>query len=454
MATFSVAFSALAVLRHRAFETGRFDLGNMTQAVWSTAQGDLLAVTTLAGEQASRLGSHFDPILVAFAPLWLAWPSPELLLTTQAAAVSLGALPVFWLAAKHTRSERTAVAFAIAYLLYPPVQWIVLDEFHPVALACPLLLFAFWYLDEDRLAAFGIVAGLALLTKEEVGLVVAGLGMWYAFSRGRRLAGATITVAGLGVSILAAELVVPHFAGGDSPFYSRYAAIGGSAGGVLETAFTDPLRILGELSGHDLRYLAELLVPLGGLWLLAPLALLPALPEAALNTLASVPNQSSIRFHYTAALVPSLVAASILGAGRLLRLRPAMGPWVGPGALVLALLANVVPGPPPLQPALSRRVSDHDRAASTALRLIPDGAVVSASNSLGAHLSDRRRILSFPRLRDATWVAVDKERPSYLDRWAPVEAAAALRAVRRMSGWTVAFDRDGIVLLRRTASSP
>ena len=44
----------------------------MTQAVWSTAHGDFLSVTDVHGEQISRLGSHFDPILAALAPLWLA----------------------------------------------------------------------------------------------------------------------------------------------------------------------------------------------------------------------------------------------------------------------------------------------------------------------------------------------------------------------------------------------
>ena len=63
-----------------------------------------------AGEQISRLGAHVDPILVVFAPLWWLWPSLVMLLTVQAVAVALGALPVFWLARKHLESERAALA--------------------------------------------------------------------------------------------------------------------------------------------------------------------------------------------------------------------------------------------------------------------------------------------------------------------------------------------------------
>ena len=72
VAGWAAGFSVLSIERHRAFETGRFDLGNMVQAVWSTAHGRPLEVTNLAGEQTSRLGSHVDPILAVFAPLWLA----------------------------------------------------------------------------------------------------------------------------------------------------------------------------------------------------------------------------------------------------------------------------------------------------------------------------------------------------------------------------------------------
>ena len=79
--------------------------------------------------------------------------------------------------------------FALVYLLYPPTQWLVVDDFHPVALATPLLLGAIWFLDEDRLLPFALCAGAACLTKEQIGLVVAMLGIWHAFAHGRRRAG-------------------------------------------------------------------------------------------------------------------------------------------------------------------------------------------------------------------------------------------------------------------------
>ena len=117
--------------------------------------------------------------------------------------------------------------FSLAYLLYAPVQWLALDEFHAVALACPLLLYAVWYLDEGRLPAALPFLALAALTKEEVPLVIAGLGVWFAIARGRRVAGAAIAVAGTALSALFLTVVMPYFRDGDSPaFYDRYDAVG------------------------------------------------------------------------------------------------------------------------------------------------------------------------------------------------------------------------------------
>src|SRR5207245_337596 len=109
-------------LRHDAYATGRFDLGNMVQAVWSTAHGHPLRMTDLHGDQISRLAAHVDPILVLFAPLWWLWPSPQLLLVVQALVVAFGAVPVFLLARKHLGSARAGLGFAIAYLLYPALR--------------------------------------------------------------------------------------------------------------------------------------------------------------------------------------------------------------------------------------------------------------------------------------------------------------------------------------------
>jgi uncharacterized membrane protein len=431
IAAWATGFAVLSILRHRAFETGRFDLGNMTQAVWSTAHGHFLQVTNLEGHQVSRLGSHFDPILATLAPFWLAWPSPESLLVVQAASIALGALPVFRLARRRLDSDRAALGLALAYLLYPATQWLTLNELHAIAFATPLLLFAFDYLDQDRLVPFALCAALAIACKEEIGAVVAGFGIWYALGRGRRFEGLVVAALGLAASIVAVTIVIPHFHGGESPFGSRYRHAG----------------VVDLFTARNAGYLAELLVPVAAVPLLAPLALVAALPEAGLNLLSRDQFQSSIRFHYTAGLIPPLVLATVLGCERLVRRGPAFREAVAPVALVLGAVASASIGAVRVHGV---EASPHDHAAERALRLVPSDAVVSATNTLGAHLSARRRILSFPVLHGAAWIAVDTTRLSYLDRSSGgARARAAYRRLRRDRNWRAVLDRSGIVVLRR-----
>jgi len=456
ISSYAVGFAALSALRQRAFTTGRFDLGNMVQAVWWTAHGHPLQMTNLHGQQISRLAAHVDPILALFGPLWWIWPSPDLLLVAQALAVAAGAWPVFLLARKHLGSQRAALGFALAYLLYPATGWLTLNEFHPVALATPLLLFAFWYLDNDRLLPFGLSAVAAAACKEEIGLVLAGFGVWYALARHRRFEGAVIAALGLAWSAVAIAVIIPHFhTAGESDFYGRYSEVGGSAAGIVKTSFTDPARILhAAFSTRDLRYLLELVLPLAALSLLAPIVLVAAIPELAINLLSATQTQTSIHFHYTAGLIPPLVIAAVFGAKRLNR-------WAVPVASIVVLAALVgnfrlgpipgwrhVPGGARFQ-ATAARVTEHDRVAARALSLIPRTAVVSATNTLGAHLSARKRVLSFPFVQDATWIAADETQPGYSDRYAPLPTAIELAALRRNPDWRLVFEQDGVLIFNR-----
>ncbi len=460
---YAVGFSALGMLRHRALETGRFDLGNMTQAVYNTAHGHFLEVTNLRGEQVSRLAAHVDPILALLAPLWWVWPSPDLLLVVQTVAIALGALPVHRLARRHLEGERAALGFALAYLLYPPVQWLTLNEFHPVALATPLLLWGIELLDRDRPVAFCAVGLLAAATKEEIGLVVAMLGLWYTVARGRRAWGLSIAAAGAAASAVAIGLVIPHFnAGASSAFYGRYGEVGGSPAGILKTALTDPLHVLGvAFDGRGIGYLLELVLPLAALPVAAPLLALAAAPELAINLLSATPTQTSIHFHYTGAVLPALVAASVLGAAGIARRTRLDGASLAALAVAAALVAGWRLGPIPLWRFVpggetlqgrAAHVSAHDRVVLDALELVPDGAVVSASNALGAHLSARRRVLSFPYVQDATWVAVDERVAGYADRIAPLPYATRIALLRREPGWRLVFERDGVLVFRRVTA--
>jgi hypothetical protein len=271
------------------------------------------------------------------------------------------------LARKHLGSQWMPALFALAYLLYAPVQWLALDEFHPVALACPLLLYAVWYLDEERLLAALPFLGLAALTKEEIPLVVAGLGVWYALARGHRLAGTGIAVAGTALTVVYLTVVMPHYRAGDMPaFYDRFDAVGGSPGGIAKTLFHRPGRSARAAPRAATSYLLVAL-PLAGLFLAAA----PSSPRrSSRKSPLQDHTQTSIEFHYGADVPPRRQRR----AGRLAcgshqsRLPPPLpAPWCR-----AAVGRRAVP----------ERMSAH-RVAARAVGLVPPDAPVS-TNGLGA----------------------------------------------------------------------
>jgi uncharacterized membrane protein len=447
---YALLFAAAAVVVYLSFQEQRLDLGDMVQAVWSTAHGHFLQVTTPSGHEVVRLGLHADPFLALFAPLWWLWPSPLLLLVVQAAAVASGALPVYWLARQHLGSERAGAHFAFIYLLFPATQYHALTDKtgpHPVSFAVPLILFAIWFLYTDRLLPFAVMAVLAASTKEEIPIAVGCLGIWYAVRKGKRLAGATIFVLGTAATLVDVLVVIPHYSPtGQSPFAGRYAAIGGTPGGIAHKLVSDPLAFVHAVaSWQKLVFVLLLFVPFLGLWALEPLLLLCAVPELLVDLFSSEPLQTQIQGHYTAGVLPFVLAATVLGTARLGRDPARVSFYALAAVAVLMVVSPLIPAGADL--AEARSSNPAHEAKSRALDVVPSDARVAASQEIAGYLSARRFISIFPFTRGARWIVVDAHDTSYGG-----DERRFRRQVRRYEGdprWRLVYSDRGIAVLRK-----
>jgi hypothetical protein len=148
---------------------------------------------------------------------------------------------------------------------------------------------------------------------------------------------------------------------------------------------------------------------------------------------------------YTAGVLPFVFAATIFGATRFRDRKVDFSLWVLVGAACLCLYSPIYYGSGDIGALGSPKVA----AKSHALSLIPGGVPVSATNELGGHLSERRRIYTFPKVLRASWIIVDRNDSTYLDERGFKRRIRDYVADKR---WRIVYSSHGITVLRRTTS--
>lgn len=489
----ALAYAGYSITRHNHFNSKAYDLGLHAQVFWNTSQGRLFASSV---EVSNYLGDHVSPIIVLLAPLYRLWPDPRSLLTLQALALSLGALPLAWLARRRLLSAWPeaahffALLLAVIYLTYPALGFVNRFEFHEEALAVPLLLLAFCFLDKQRLGAMSLTLLLTLLCKEDMGLLVAAFGA-FAWQRSRRWSGPPSRrgqvigllwlVVGLSWSMLALLVVIPAWRGAQSDTLGRYAWLGSDTGQILANLLRHPGQALGHLlEPRRAWFLVKFLLPVGFLSLLSP-AVLIALPILAVNWLAGNLYQASIYFHYAAPLIPIVFAASVYGLERaasgnqtgadslespnsqprLSTMRPALLACWLIGCAVLAQVFDQFWQQPTGSAdwenyGLERRV-DAQRFAQAAALLPADGAVAT-TEAYAPHLANRQQLylLYDPRIMQVAgqvdWVlaALDDHRYGVIPKF----YYGLLRWIAEKQALETCYFEADVVLLGRGCAEP
>lgn len=384
------------------FRTG-FDVAIFDQATWLISRGQTPFVTIRG---LHILADHFSIILYLLAPLYWLWNSPKTLLAAQTIALALGALPVYALARHRLGTAWLGLLFAVAYLLYPAMQWSNTYEFHPDTFATPLLLAAFLYQARGQWLPYFVALGLAVLTKETVGLTVLALGLYILVgNRQQRRLGLFTVIFGV-CSLGIALTTVRHFNNGvPSGYYWLYAKYGDSLSSIAIYALTHPFLVATDLlNGPQREYLFGMLQPLLFLPLIAPEIMLIAAPALLANLLSSREVMHTLLGgYYSASITPFFVVAAIAGYDRLRERTGKFGATaLGVNLCIWSLWGTAIGGlwvhyrPHPPQPNAQAQEDQRSDEARRILAIIPPNASVTAQSTLLSHLSHRRTLYTFP----------------------------------------------------------
>lgn len=462
VAAYFLIFSALSILKYESFNSTAFDLGIFDQNVWMFSQGQTF-INTINGFY--PFADHIQPILYAVALLYKFAATPVLLLILHAAAVSLGAIPLYLLARKKL-GEKIAVVFAIAYLIYPPTQYLTLFDFHTEAFLVTFLLSAVYFLETKSTPWMFAFLFLAGLTKEYIPVIFIFFAAYMLIVQKRAKAAAAAALIG------AAWLFANYGIILDSYEFTSLHLYTESYGGDTSLAGKAAATASGLLSINKSGYVLLMLLPLAGLPLLGIEFLIFSIPGFALVLLKSSTTYKSVINHHTGFILPFLFAAAVLGFKRAVSIAGEKKKKLITAALIILSVASLVsygPFTALYNFGTFNAWSSHAKAGRELVKIIPANADVAVSATTWAvpHLSERKWIYMFPApfanydksypekqvaewfSRPADYVVLDTSRKDVmLDAKLIAEQSCN---VAKSGNYSVVYDSDGWVLLEKSA---
>ena len=344
-----------------------------------------------------HFGIHFSPTLLLLVPFYAIFQSPYTLLLLQVLSLMIGAFPIFKIA-KRRLSDPFPMILTTGYLLFPSLHWITTYDFHEIAFFIPLFLFAWNYLESNKLPVAAIFFALAAGTKEDAVLAVLFGGIAIAI-----LNKSDKSIRNFGILLITASLIyfwavtnifMPAFGGGLLRL-DRYAHLGGSVGEIAYNILANPLLVFKAIANAEkLSYIFWLFAPLAGMALFSFPGMLLLTPGLAENLLTNFSSQYSGNYQYDALLLPGLFISSILGISYILKNWPNKKGNLKKILISTIFLSYLLRSPVspiyfpfeileknPIRDGYSKLVSN-----------IPENASVSANTNLVPHISQRTKI--------------------------------------------------------------
>jgi uncharacterized membrane protein len=460
---------SLLGLRYATWHTHVFDLGSYDQKIWvASVQEHLTGVieqTYRGGERFSPCGAtrywgicHFQPLYVIYALAYRLWPSPLLLLWSQALLVASGAIPCY-LMTREQLGSTAGVLGVMVYLLHPAVQFNALLDFRPDHVAIPFLFWAFWLAERNRPGLALVAAAVPALAKESLILAFAAFGLYLLARRRHVLLGAAATTVGMAVFIVVVFGILAGPGNSEGVFMiRRYLSVG--------SELVAPGLVAGKLF-----YLVSLFGPVAFLSWRDPVALLPAMPSLGISLLSNDMAHFSIESQYAASVVAPAFAGLLTALGCLEAHRNGAALRALGALVTLSFVFSWAQGPTPLGLGFWNErwghkwhyrnyMPDRQAALDESARLIPDNPdvmVVSQNDVNTAALAHRHYYFPFPAGIDrADYVLIDTGRRPFLywivrrDR-EPYDQI--VRQLREAPDYRIAFERDGVVLFQRIGPS-
>jgi uncharacterized membrane protein len=447
---FVIYASMIAVVgfeRQLALETRAFDLGLFAQAVWNTLQGNFLFCSIK--ENINLMGDHVSPILLVTAPFYAIWPDPRMLVLLQALAAASSFFPLVLIARDKLKDRSLVLIFLLMFFFFQPMRAALHEDFHPEVLAEPFLWWAFFFLDRGKGVRFLLCLAVAVTGKENFFGIAFMLGFYACVWKKMRWTGIGVMAASVVLLFWETKWLVTHLSGA-AYFY------GGNYSGMLADPVHRVLRRL--LSLELLDYLFKVFVP----FLFLPVFHLPTLflvfPVLFQNLLSANDAMRSFNYHYATGMTPFLFISTIYAVSRLHDQKAWFRKCLLPAGFLLLTVSLIRSGPSEYW--FFWNIHSHRSAHTDMIRKklveIPASARVLTHNALVPQMCNRKYIYQFNhnvKPDKSDFAEKYKVDTVVWDRnyWEPGTESLETSLKRLQSaGFSVAFEKDGFYILRRS----
>ena len=401
--------SYLSIRRHNAFFSS-YDLANMDQVMWNTIKGGNFFQLSGADGLVSRFEYHADLILVLLSPIYLIWDDVRALLSIQSLFIGLGAVPIYLIAKFVLEKKWMALVIAGVYLINPGVMWTNMYDFHGESMAMFLVLMTLYLGLIKNWKWMFLTAILAMLTKENVPLVISAIGLFLMLGYREWQKGLMLILAGgiwFGVMVFG---LMPYFSGGKEHWvwgwYEGSTDVKNRGLNLESIVYLIKKYTWNFTNSESVAYYKDLLKPWGFLPLLGLPWLLMTAPQLAINLLSSQGQMKSMVMHYDSMVVPGLVLGVIYGLFFVklilekLKIKSGIFLW---GLLavmvVMAVKQNYYYSPLPTTPSHwwpMYEVTEAEINFEKELKKIPPTASITASSEVRNHLTHRVMATNLP----------------------------------------------------------
>lgn len=292
-------------IRHILFQSN-FDLAIFDNALYLISQEQKPFVSFRG---LHILGDHAALILYPLAWLYKLYPSVYWLFAVQAIALTLGILPLWYLADEAGLKPTQVKTITFVYLLYPLIFNVNLADFHPEVMAVPAILGAVLAARKKQLWWFILAIAFILSCKAVLALTVAAMGIWLVGWERKTQYGIIAIVSSSIWFAITTQMIIPHFSGSEAAAVNRYGYLGNSIVQIIQNLFFKPWLVSSQVfSLATLEYIFLLILPV--LWAIsfcsnyAPF--IGAIPILLVNILSESASQRNLVHQYSLPILPWL----------------------------------------------------------------------------------------------------------------------------------------------------